>query len=130
MGALDGKVAIVTGAGKGIGAAIAVTLAEAGADVAITARTKDDLDGVAEQIGATGRRAFVYPSDVMKFEELSAFVDATVGELGGLDIVVNNAGVGRGPMDPNVPSSERGAAPGALGIDAMSAARWDEYLSL
>ena len=51
---LPGKVAIVTGAGKGIGAAIAVTLAEAGADVAITARTKDDLDGVAEQIRATG----------------------------------------------------------------------------
>ena len=51
---LNGKVAIVTGAGKGIGAAIAVTLAEAGADVAISARTKSDLDGVAEQIRATG----------------------------------------------------------------------------
>ena len=89
---LTGKVAIVTGAGKGIGAAIAVTLAEAGADVAITARTKDDLDGVAEQIRATGQRAFVYPADVMKLEELSAFVDATVAELGGLDVVVNNAG--------------------------------------
>ena len=89
---LTGKVAIVTGAGKGIGAAIAVTLAEAGADVAITARTKDDLDGVAEQIRATGQRALVYPADVMKLEELSALVDATVAELGGLDIVVNNAG--------------------------------------
>jgi 7-alpha-hydroxysteroid dehydrogenase len=89
---LTDKVAIVTGAGKGIGAAIAVTLAEAGADVAITARTKDDLDGVAERIRATGQRAFVYPADVMKLEELSAFVDATVADLGGLDIVVNNAG--------------------------------------
>jgi len=89
---LNGKVAIVTGAGKGIGAAIAVTLAEAGADVAITARTKDDLDGVAEQIRATGQRALVYPADVMKLDDLSAFVDATVDELGGLDIVVNNAG--------------------------------------
>ncbi|MEO8698263.1 MAG: glucose 1-dehydrogenase [Acidimicrobiales bacterium] len=89
---LSGKVAIVTGAGKGIGAGIAVTLAEAGADVAITARTKDDLEGVAEKIRATGQRALVYPADVMKLEELSAFVDATVSELGGLDIVVNNAG--------------------------------------
>jgi 7-alpha-hydroxysteroid dehydrogenase len=89
---LNGKVAIVTGAGKGIGAGIAVTLAEAGADVAITARTKDDLENVAEKIRATGQRALVYPADVMKLEELSAFVDATVSDLGGLDIVVNNAG--------------------------------------
>jgi 7-alpha-hydroxysteroid dehydrogenase len=89
---LNGKVAIVTGAGKGIGAGIAVTLAEAGADVAITARTKDDLDQVAEKIRATGQRALVYPADVMKLEELSSFVDATVSELGGLDIVVINAG--------------------------------------
>ena len=89
---LDGKVAIVTGAGKGIGAAIARTLAEAGADVAISARTKADLDDVAEQIRAAGRRALVFPADVMKFEELSALVDATVEGLGGLDVVVNNAG--------------------------------------
>jgi 7-alpha-hydroxysteroid dehydrogenase len=89
---LNGKVAIVTGAGKGIGAGVAVTLAEAGADVAITARTQGDLDEVAEKIRATGQRAFVYPADVMKLDDLAAFVDATVEELGGLDVVVNNAG--------------------------------------
>jgi 7-alpha-hydroxysteroid dehydrogenase len=89
---LDGKVAIVTGAGKGIGAGVALTLAQAGADVAISARTKSDLDGVAEQIRAAGRRALVHPADVMNYAELGTLVDATVAEFGGLDIVVNNAG--------------------------------------
>jgi 7-alpha-hydroxysteroid dehydrogenase len=89
---LDGKVAIVTGAGKGIGAAIATMLAQAGADVAISARTKSDLDAVADQIRATGRRALVHPADVMHYDELAGLVDTTVGELGGLDVVVNNAG--------------------------------------
>ncbi len=89
---LDGKVAIVTGAGKGIGAGVAVTLAQAGADVAISARTKSDLDGVAEEIRATGRRALVHPADVMQYEELGTLVDATIAEFGGLDIVINNAG--------------------------------------
>ena len=89
---LTDKIAIVTGAGKGIGAGIAVAFADAGADVAITARTKSDLDEVAEKVRARGRRALVYPMDVTKLDELPAFVDAVLGEYGGLDVVVNNAG--------------------------------------
>jgi len=89
---LDGKVAIVTGAGKGIGAAIATAFAEAGADVAITARTASDLDAVAAGIGAAGRRAVVHPGDVNDLGVVAALVQRASEELGGIDIVVNNAG--------------------------------------
>ena len=86
------RVAIVTGAGKGIGAAIALAFAEAGADVALLARTEADLEQVAAGIRERGRRALVVPTDVMDFDALSAAVDRTVAELGGIDIAVNNAG--------------------------------------
>ncbi len=89
---LDDRVAVVTGAGRGIGAGCALALAEAGADVAITARTESQLDDVAEQIRALGRRALVFPADVNDLSTLDAFVDATVAEFGRLDVVVNNAG--------------------------------------
>jgi 7-alpha-hydroxysteroid dehydrogenase len=89
---LDGRVALVTGAGRGIGAGIAVTLAEAGADVAITARTKDDLDAVADQIRALGREAAAVPCDVSDPSALPGLVQETVAALGGVDILVNNAG--------------------------------------
>src|SRR5918996_4106935 len=89
---MDGKVAIVTGAGKGIGAAIALAFAEAGADVALLARTVTDLEGVAEGVRSHGRRALVMPTDVIELAQLDPAVERTVGELGGIDIVVNNAG--------------------------------------
>jgi len=89
---LTGKVAIITGAGKGIGAGIAVAFAEAGADVALSARTKSDLEAVAQRVRALGRRALVYPLDVMQLDQLAGLVNATVAEFGGLDVVVNNAG--------------------------------------
>jgi 7-alpha-hydroxysteroid dehydrogenase len=89
---LTDRVAVVTGAGKGIGAAIAVALAEAGADVALTARTASDLEAVAEAVQKRGRRALVFPADVNDLSVLPKFLDATLAELGSVDIVVNNAG--------------------------------------
>lgn len=89
---LTDKVAVVTGAGKGIGAEIARALAEAGADVAVVARTADDLEEVAAAIRALGRRALVFAADLNDLDALPVLLDRVVTELGGLDIVVNNAG--------------------------------------
>lgn len=89
---LDGMVAIISGAGKGIGASTAVAFAEAGANVAILARTASDLDDVAGMVSDRGRRALPLPTDVMDFEAVAAAVENTVDEFGGVDIVVNNAG--------------------------------------
>jgi 7-alpha-hydroxysteroid dehydrogenase len=89
---LDGKVGIITGAGKGIGAAIATTFAEAGADVVLIARTADDIARVAADVSTTGRRAITHAADVNDLEALAAAVRRAVDELGGLDIIVNNAG--------------------------------------
>ncbi len=89
---LNGKVALITGAGKGIGAAIARLFAQAGADVAITARTQSDLDSVADTVRALGRRALVIPGDVNDLSFLETLVAQTVAELGGLHILINNAG--------------------------------------
>jgi 7-alpha-hydroxysteroid dehydrogenase len=89
---LTGKVALITGAGRGIGAAIALAFADAGADVTVASRTKTQLDEVAEQVKARGRRALVHPFDVSELDRLGELVDATVGEFGRLDILVNNAG--------------------------------------
>jgi 7-alpha-hydroxysteroid dehydrogenase len=89
---LAGKVALVTGAGRGIGAGIARGFAEAGATVAVVARTQSDVDTVAEEITAAGGRALALTADVKDLDALPGVIDRTVEELGGLDIVVNNAG--------------------------------------
>jgi 7-alpha-hydroxysteroid dehydrogenase len=89
---LDGKVAIVTGASRGIGAACALTLAQCGADVVISARSEDTLAGVADDIRAAGRRAEAVACDLDDLANMEALVDAAVERLGGLDIVVNNVG--------------------------------------
>jgi 7-alpha-hydroxysteroid dehydrogenase len=105
---MQDRVAIVTGAGKGIGAAIAVAFAEAGADVAILARTESDLQTVAAAIGEHGRRALAIPTDVNDLQALEAAVARTVEELGGLDVVVNNAGgwIPTPFLETNVPDLE------------------------
>jgi 7-alpha-hydroxysteroid dehydrogenase len=89
---IDGRVAIVTGAGRGIGACIATTYADAGADVVLAARTEEQLEQVAEQVRATGRRALVIPCDVNDNDAVEDLVARTLAELGRIDIVVNNAG--------------------------------------
>ncbi len=97
---LSGRVAIVTGGGTGIGAATARLLAEHGADVAIAARTVDDLERLAGEIeGAGDRRCLVVPTDVKDEEQVVRLVRRTVDELGRVDILVNNAGGTRmGPL--------------------------------
>jgi 2-dehydro-3-deoxy-D-gluconate 5-dehydrogenase len=92
---LDGRVAVVTGAGKGIGEGIAIGLAEAGADVALVARTRADLERVAEAIRAIGRRALVVPCDVADVAAIPAAVRQVVDAYGQIDILVNCAGIQR-----------------------------------
>ncbi|HRV69221.1 MAG TPA: SDR family oxidoreductase [Marmoricola sp.] len=86
------QVAIVTGAGRGIGAASAIGLAEAGADVLISARTTSQLDEVAERIRALGRRVHVVAADVNDLDQAAALADEAVDHFGKLNIVVNNVG--------------------------------------
>ncbi|MET1001757.1 MAG: SDR family oxidoreductase [Acidimicrobiia bacterium] len=89
---LDDKVAIVTGAGRGIGAATARTFADAGADVVLAARTKEQLDAVAADIDARGRRALVVPCDVNDNDAVAELAAQTLDAFGRIDVVVNNAG--------------------------------------
>lgn len=89
---LTGKSAFVTGASRGIGRAIAVGLAEAGADVALVARSPDGLADTSEAIEAVGRKAFVILCDVTSQEAVAAAVATAIDQLGQVDVVVNNAG--------------------------------------
>jgi 7-alpha-hydroxysteroid dehydrogenase len=89
---LTDKVAVVTGAGRGIGAATAVGLAQAGADVVISARTTEQLGDVAKQVEAAGRRAVVVAADLSDLEAVAALVETAREAFGRLDVVVNNVG--------------------------------------
>ena len=89
---LDDRVAIVTGAGRGIGAATAAALAEAGADVVLSARTEADLAGVAEAVRSHGRRAVVVPADLSDLDAVARLATVAREELGRIDVVVNNVG--------------------------------------
>jgi len=89
---LTDHVAVVTGAGRGIGAATAVALAEAGADVVISSRTEAQLKEVATRVEAAGRRALVVPADLSRTDEVAALAQAAYDEYGRLDVVVNNVG--------------------------------------
>lgn len=89
---LSGRIAVVTGAGKGIGEGIALSLAGAGADVALAARNGADLEAVAGKIRALGRRALVVPTDVTVGEQLQNLARSATQELGPLSIWVSNAG--------------------------------------
>jgi 7-alpha-hydroxysteroid dehydrogenase len=89
---LDGKVAVITGAGRGIGAASALALAECGADVVIAARTKSDLDQVCERVQALGRRAIGVTGDLADLDVVRSLVATAEREFARLDVVVNNVG--------------------------------------
>jgi NAD(P)-dependent dehydrogenase (short-subunit alcohol dehydrogenase family) len=89
---LEGKVALVTGGSRGIGAACAKMLARAGADVAISSRKVADLEGVAAEIRGLGRRALAAEAHVGRIELLQPLIARVVAELGRIDILVNNAG--------------------------------------
>jgi NAD(P)-dependent dehydrogenase (short-subunit alcohol dehydrogenase family) len=89
---LAGKRAVVTGATRGIGRSIALALAEAGADIAVSARTSDELTELAAHIHQMGRRAHAAPCDVTDPEQVRAMAAFALDALGGIDILVNNAG--------------------------------------
>src|ERR687886_1710648 len=90
--ALEGKAALVTGASSGLGRATAIALARAGADVALVARSAEELDGAKEEVSKAGRRAMSLPTDLAKEEETSATVERTIEEFGRMDVLVNAAG--------------------------------------
>ncbi len=89
---VSGRVAVVTGAGRGIGRRCATALAEVGADVVCAARTAEQIEDTAEQVRARGRRALAVRCDVMQRADLENLVESTLGEFGRVDILVNNAG--------------------------------------
>ena len=100
MGKLDGKVALVTGASSGIGEATAVALAGEGAAVALAARRADRLSDLAERIESDGGKALPVEVDVTDHGKVEAMIGEIIGQLGGLHILVNNAGVMLlGPVD-------------------------------
>jgi NAD(P)-dependent dehydrogenase (short-subunit alcohol dehydrogenase family) len=92
---LSGKVAIVSGAGRGIGYHIAISLAKYGADVVVCSRTVPELEKVAEEIKQMGRRSLVHLLDITNIKEFKPMVDNVVEAFGHIDILVNNAGVNR-----------------------------------
>ena len=95
---LDGKVALVTGAGRGIGKAIAITYAEEGANVCCAARTSSEIEGTVREIESFGGRGFAVQTDVTKQEAVEQMFKAASQRFGGIDIVVVNAG---GNLEPN-----------------------------
>jgi NAD(P)-dependent dehydrogenase (short-subunit alcohol dehydrogenase family) len=91
---LDGRTALVTGAARGLGRAIALALAEAGADVALGLRDRFRDEGLVDEVRALGRRVLPLQMDVTRLDEIDAAVAATVEEFGSLDLLINNAGGG------------------------------------
>ena len=90
---LEGKLAIVTGAGRGIGKAISLVFAEAGADIVAVARSVEQIEETADEVKTLGSRAIAIPADVTKADQVERMVEKTISEFGKIDILVNNAGM-------------------------------------
>ena len=108
---VEGKVALLAGASRGIGRTLALGLANAGADVVVSSRTVADLESLADEILGMGRKASVQPADLTKLSDIEAVATASVAEFGRIDILVNNAGI-----NINKPALE------------MSEEEWDQVL--
>ena len=107
-GALDGKVALVTGGGRGIGRGIALRLARDGADVALVDIGTDGISSVAEEVTEIGSKATTFVADVSDRDQVFAAVDHAATTLGGFDIMVNNAGIALvGPISDVTPEESR-----------------------
>jgi 3-oxoacyl-[acyl-carrier protein] reductase len=95
VNALQGKIAIVTGAGRGIGQAVALALARSGCRIALAARTGEQLVAVQEEIRRMGAEAISVPTDLTRDDEIAALVDRTLKDWSTIDILINNAGWGK-----------------------------------
>jgi 3-oxoacyl-[acyl-carrier protein] reductase len=102
---LNDKVAIVTGAGRGIGKAIALKFASEGAHLVLAARTKSELELIAKRIRSLGQKAFVVPTDVTQEEQVKNLIKRTLETFGQIDILVNNAGLGSFRPIPGIHTS-------------------------
>ena len=124
--ALAGRVAIVTGASRGIGKGIALALAEAGADVVLTARTGPDVEAAAREVSALGRQALAVVADVTVAQDVIALSERALAEFGRIDILVNNVG-GGGSSKPLVPLPgfvPRGAADDPALLEPIGDDEW------
>jgi NAD(P)-dependent dehydrogenase (short-subunit alcohol dehydrogenase family) len=113
LGPLEGKAALVTGASSGLGRATAITLAHSGADVALVARSAEELQSAKEEVSKRDPRALSLPTDLAKEEETSATVERTVEEFGRIDVLVNAAGT-------DAPAS----------VEELSVEGWDRTLDV
>lgn len=103
---MSGKIALVTAAARGIGRAVALSLAQAGADVAVGLRDIQSHGGLPAEIEALGRRVLALQMDVTSLEQIFSAIDAAVSHFGRLDILVNNAGIAPGNLAENVRESD------------------------
>jgi len=127
---VDGKVAIVTGASRGIGKAVALTLAAAGADVTVIARTKEQIERTAEDIRKLGRKAIAIPMDVSREDLVQDAVKRTVSELGRIDILSHNAAILMLKPVAVIPGAVFPGLESTDNIEAQTLAEWQRVMDV